>query len=116
MKRGIRAYRPAFTSAFRQCSRAEVEMTMNPDNGDTILYLPEESVRAACAHVDVVAAVCDVLLLHGKVEAVLPDEAYLHRAVEADEWAKSLNLPGYLGGNFRVAGNKIINGNLWNKR
>ncbi|MGK5532496.1 ornithine cyclodeaminase family protein [Streptomyces sp. URMC 129] len=83
---------------------------------DTILYLPEEEVRALCERVDVVAAVRDALALHGKGGAVLPDEAYLRWDVGTDEWARSLNMPGYLGGDFRAAGTKIINGNLWNRR
>lgn len=46
---------------------------MNPDNDDTIPYLPEDSVRAACAHVDVVAAVRDVLLAISAVTSGSPE-------------------------------------------
>ncbi len=76
-----------------------------------ILYLSHAEVRAACDEIDPVAAVREALALHAEAQTVLPDEAYLAWRNGRDEAARSLSMPGYLGGSTPVAGAKIINAN-----
>jgi N-[(2S)-2-amino-2-carboxyethyl]-L-glutamate dehydrogenase len=77
-----------------------------------ILYLSRENVCQACRELDIVNIVRDVIALHGKSDVVLPDEAYLRWDVGDGEWARSLNMPCYLGGSYKTPGTKIINRNM----
>jgi ornithine cyclodeaminase len=78
---------------------------------DRILYLSRRDVEHACRCIDPVAAVAEALRLHGQGEVVLPDEAYLTWADQDGHPARSLNMPGFLGGSLCSAGTKIINAN-----
>jgi len=73
-------------------------------------------VHNICEEIDSVALVRDVFHLHGSSETVLPDEAYLNWKTVRNESVRSLNMPGYVGGSFRVAGTKIINSNPENPK
>lgn len=84
-----------------------------PDAGD-ILYLSGDDVRRASCGVDFVAEVREVLRLHASGQTLLPDEAYLAWKTGRGEPARSLNMPGYVGGSFDLAGTKIINSNPCN--
>jgi N-[(2S)-2-amino-2-carboxyethyl]-L-glutamate dehydrogenase len=79
-----------------------------------LLYLCQEDVRRVCAEIDSVAVMREVFALHGSGQTVLPDEAYLAWSNTCGENARSLNMPGYVAGDLRVAGTKIINGNIAN--
>src|SRR5205823_1253008 len=81
---------------------------------DTLLYLNRREVEQACAQLDPVAVVSRALALHSCGEAVVPDEAYLAWTNPHGEGARSLNMPGWVGGSTAVAGTKIINGNAAN--
>lgn len=87
-------------------------MLTNTD--DTLLYLTNNDVMLTCKDIDSVAVIREVFQLHGSGQTILPDEAYLSWANVQGESVRSLNMPGYLGGAFRVAGTKIINGNIFN--
>jgi N-[(2S)-2-amino-2-carboxyethyl]-L-glutamate dehydrogenase len=78
---------------------------------DAILYLNRREVEQACAQIDPVAVVSCALALHSRGEALVPDEAYLAWTNQLGEGARSLNMPGWLGGSISMAGTKIINGN-----
>jgi ornithine cyclodeaminase len=78
---------------------------------DKMLYLNRREVEQACAQIDPVAVVSCALALHSLGEAIVPDEAYLAWTNSLGEGARSLNMPGWLGGSDAVAGTKIINGN-----
>src|SRR6266487_1365889 len=86
---------------------------MNPRE-DKILYLSRKDVELACASIDVVAVIRDLFKLHGSGQTILPDEAYLGWTNDRDEQVRSLNMPGYIGGDLNSAGTKIINGNIAN--
>lgn len=79
---------------------------------DTLLYLSASDVASALDHVDVVAAVTDALVAHGRGETILPTEAYLGWEHEG-ETLRSLSMPGLTG---RQPGVKIINANPANPR
>lgn len=79
-------------------------------------YLSEKDVRQLCTHIDSVAVMREVFTLHGSGQTVLPDEAYLAWTNAYHENARSLNMPGYVGGRLHVVGTKIINGNIANPR
>jgi ornithine cyclodeaminase len=79
-----------------------------------ILYLNRRDVERACAEIDPVATVSAALALHASGATVLPDEAYLAWTSPAGDAARSLNMPSWLGGDFGMAGTKIINGNPGN--
>ena len=81
---------------------------------DKILYLSKKDVELACASLDVVAVIRDLFKLHGSGQTILPDEAYLGWANDRGEQVRSLNMPGYIGGDLNSAGTKIINGNIAN--
>jgi ornithine cyclodeaminase/alanine dehydrogenase-like protein (mu-crystallin family) len=78
---------------------------------DQLLYLSRRDVETICLQVDSVSLVTDVLRLHASGHTVLPDEAYLSWENPSKETVRSLNMPGYLSGDFRSAGTKIINSN-----
>lgn len=79
-----------------------------------ILYLSRADVERISRNIDAVAAMREVFRLHGLKQTILPEEAYLSWANDEGETVRSLNMPGYLGGTLRVAGTKIINGNICN--
>lgn len=81
---------------------------------DDILYLCEEEVRMACQGLDSVALMHELFRLHGSGQTVLPPEAYLGWTNTVGESVRSLNMPGYIGGELNVSGTKIINGNIAN--
>lgn len=81
---------------------------------DHILYLRASDVERACAEIDSVAIISEVFKMHHARQTVLPDEAYLAWVNDQGESVRSLNMPGYVGGSLRIAGTKIINGNIYN--
>lgn len=87
-------------------------MTFQTD--DHILYLCQKDVERACQELDSVALIREVFRLHSTGQTILPDEAYLAWTNDLGESVRSLNMPGYVGGSLRVAGTKIINGNISN--
>lgn len=80
-------------------------------SGDTLLYLSSTDVRRACEEIDPLACVQEALLLHASGDVVLPAEAYLGWDAPGGGRARSLSLPGWLGGDVQAAGTKIINAN-----
>lgn len=80
-------------------------------NADSILYLNQREVKQACQEIDSVVVIRDMFRLHASGETILPDEAYLAWRNAHGEMVRSLNMPGYVGGDFCCAGTKIINGN-----
>jgi N-[(2S)-2-amino-2-carboxyethyl]-L-glutamate dehydrogenase len=78
------------------------------------LYLSRKDVIEACTTLDSVTIMRDVFRLHGSGQTILPDEAYLSWENAAGEHVRNLNMPAYVGGDFRGAGTKIINGNIAN--
>lgn len=87
---------------------------MLADQNEFILYLSEKDVKKACAQIDSVAVMRQVFLMHSSGQTLLPDEAYLSWTNSSGESVRNLNMPGYLGGSWNVAGTKIINGNIHN--
>ena len=83
-------------------------------NPSGILYLCRREVKLACAEIDSIAVMREVFALHGSGQTILPDEAYLAWRNSSGESVRSLNMPGYVGGNLHAAGSKIINGNIAN--
>lgn len=81
---------------------------------DHILYLCGRDVERACREIDSVAIMHEVFKMHNAGQTILPDEAYLAWTNEKGESVRSLNMPGYVGGSLRIAGTKIINGNIRN--
>jgi N-[(2S)-2-amino-2-carboxyethyl]-L-glutamate dehydrogenase len=81
---------------------------------EAILYLSANDVETALEEVDPVAAVRDVLVLRARGLAHVPDEAYLPWTAADSSSARSLNMPGYVGGDQPCAGTKIINASLGN--
>jgi N-[(2S)-2-amino-2-carboxyethyl]-L-glutamate dehydrogenase len=76
-----------------------------------MLILPSSEVETLCGLVDPVSAVRDALRLHGTGETCLPAEAYLAWDEPGGGRARTLNMPGMLGGSVNAIGTKIINGN-----
>lgn len=89
---------------------------MTFQTNDYLLYLSQKDVERACQELDSVAVIREVFKLHGAGQTILPDEAYLAWNNNQGEGARSLNMPGYIGGTLEVAGTKIINGNISNSR
>lgn len=83
---------------------------------DHILYLNGPEVQAIVMELDTIALIEEVFRLHGSGETILPDEAYLGWKTESNETVRSLNMPSYVGGAFRMAGTKIINSNPANRK
>lgn len=81
---------------------------------DAIRYLTEAQTRQACARLDPVAVVRDVLVRHAKHEVVLPAEAYLGWTTAGGASARSINMPAMVLGQDPVAGTKVINASLDN--
>lgn len=76
-----------------------------------ILYLSRQDVEKLCQQIDSTAVIREVFRLHALGQTQLPDEAYMGWANAEGEQVRSLNMPGYVGGAFQMAGTKIINGN-----
>jgi ornithine cyclodeaminase/alanine dehydrogenase-like protein (mu-crystallin family) len=76
-----------------------------------LIYLNREEVEAICTEIDSVALMHDVFCLHASRQTILPEETYMEWSTERAERARSLNMPGYVGGKFRAVGTKIINAN-----
>jgi len=87
---------------------------MRREREDKILYLSSKETEHLCSKLDSVAIMRDVFRLHASSQTLLPDEAYLGWTNSSGETVRSLNMPGYLGDSFHVAGTKIINGNIAN--
>jgi N-[(2S)-2-amino-2-carboxyethyl]-L-glutamate dehydrogenase len=94
---------------------------------DRLLYLTTEDICTACADLDTVAVMRDVLTRHATGEAIVPNESYLSwspavaRACsgtmttrDSSETARSLGMPGLVRGPRPVVGVKIINANSAN--
>jgi len=93
-----------------------MEMTMTNYTSDNILYLCKKDVELACRELDSVAIIREVFRMHGSGQTILPDEAFLGWINDQGESVRSLNMPGYIGGSWDVAGTKIINGNISNPK
>ena len=65
-----------------------------------IRYLSRKDVELACEEIDSVTLMREVFTLHGNEQTFLPDEAYLTWTNEFGESARSLNMPGYVGGSL----------------
>src|SRR5262245_53527492 len=89
--------------------RSGVSMNELPEY--RMLYLNRRDVVRACVEIDPVANVANTLMLHARGATVLPDEAYLGWTNTLGEQARSLNMPGWIGGDHPAVGTKIINGN-----
>jgi ornithine cyclodeaminase/alanine dehydrogenase-like protein (mu-crystallin family) len=95
---------------------------------DRILYLKTDDVRLACAGLDPLAAIRDVLIRHATGEAILPSETYM--AWSPDDISKppggatagnlettrSLGMPGLVLRPRPIVGTKIINASIANVR
>ncbi|HEU4392011.1 MAG TPA: hypothetical protein VFR04_00090 [Solirubrobacterales bacterium] len=79
-----------------------------------LLYLSAEDVAAVMRELDPVALMRQVLSLHAEGETVLPPEAYLSWTPPGGGSARSLGMPGQIGGRFNAVGTKIINANVDN--
>lgn len=86
------------------------------ETSENLLYLTSQEVRSICKEIDSIALMREVFRLHGSSDTVLPEEAHLTWKTMRNERVRSLSMPGYLGGKFRVAGTKIINSNPENRR
>lgn len=89
---------------------------MTFQTSDYLLYLSQKDVERACQELDSVAVIREVFKLHSAGQTILPDEAYLAWTNDQGESVRSLNMPGYVGGESGMAGTKIINGNISNPR
>jgi ornithine cyclodeaminase len=81
-----------------------------------ILYLCQKVIEQICQELNVVDIIASVLQLHSTGQTVLPDEAYLAWKNSYGEDVRSLNMPAYIGGNYQIAGTKVINSNASNPR
>jgi ornithine cyclodeaminase/alanine dehydrogenase-like protein (mu-crystallin family) len=79
-----------------------------------MLVLSAVEVEQLCDQLDIPGIIADVLRLHASGQTVLPAEAYLGWTSPQGGRARSLNMPGYIGGHIHAAGSKIINGNPMN--
>ncbi|GGV90910.1 ornithine cyclodeaminase [Streptomyces massasporeus] len=79
-----------------------------------LFYLTRADVAQALSHIDPVAVAADVLRAHARGETVVPDEGYLGWTTADGHSARSLNMPGLVGGQEPVVGTKIINASLGN--
>ncbi len=81
---------------------------------DHLLYLTRRDVEQVCQQLDGIDIIHEMFLLRSAGQTILPDEAYLGWKNELGEDARSLNMPGYVGGTINCVGTKIINGNIDN--
>lgn len=84
------------------------------DSKGCILYLNKEEIIEICKNLETIRIIKEVFKLHGTGNTVLPDETYLSWTNNEKESARSLNMPCFIGGNYQIAGTKIINGNISN--
>jgi ornithine cyclodeaminase/alanine dehydrogenase-like protein (mu-crystallin family) len=91
-----------------------MEITVTSLTDDSILYLCQRDVEAACKAIDSVAVIREVFRAHWAGHTILPDEAYLTWINDKGESVRSLNMPSFVGGSLGAAGTKIINGNTAN--
>lgn len=82
--------------------------------GNGLLYLSGADVDKACQEVDPVACVAQALAAHAAGEVDLPDEAVLRWEPQGGGMARTLNMPGLIGGPVPVIGTKIINASIQN--
>ena len=83
--------------------------------GRPLYYLARSDVVRACANIDVVAIVADVLRQHAAGTTMLPEEAYLGWQASDGAAARCLAMPGGLqAGDDLTLGLKVINGCLSN--
>ena len=79
-----------------------------------MLVLSSREVEAICRTLDSVSIVREALVLHAGGDAKLPAEAYLAWDAPEGGRARTLNMPGMVGGSIDAVGTKIINGNPHN--
>ena len=79
-----------------------------------MLYLCQKVVEQIYQELDVIDIITTVLKLHSLGQTVLPAEAYLAWKNSCGEDVRSLNMPAYIGGQYQVAGTKVINSNISN--
>ena len=82
-------------------------------NRDRLLYLSSSDITAACAEVDLLKCVSDVLLDHATGAAKVGIEGVIRWSPGVGQAARTLNMPGLLE-NPAVVGTKIINANTGN--
>lgn len=78
-----------------------------------LLYLSSADVLAACADVDPLRCVSEVLLQHATGAAEVGVEGVIRWSPASGQSARTLNMPGLIG-NGAVVGTKIINANTGN--
>ena len=76
-----------------------------------MLVLSSQEIEAICRDIDPVLAVREALILHAAGDTHLPAEAYLAWDAPRGGRARTLNMPGFVGGSINAIGTKIINGN-----
>ncbi len=81
---------------------------------DDILYLSSAEVELALTVVDPVASVRDVMLLHTAGDVDLPAEASMYWNGPAGAAARTLLMPGRVGGRFQGVGAKMISSGYGN--
>lgn len=81
---------------------------------ETVRYLSRKDVEAACKDIDTVAVVRETIRAHGAGQVILPAEACLRWAAPSGASARSLSMPGYVGGMINRSGVKVINANTTN--
>lgn len=79
-----------------------------------LLYLSPDDVMLAAKEVDAVDAVREALAQHAAGEVVIAPEAYLAWSPPSGGEARSISMPGLLGGEQVRVGVKIINANTAN--
>ncbi|MEU1056697.1 ornithine cyclodeaminase [Streptomyces sp. NPDC005876] len=79
-----------------------------------LTYLTREEVAQALREIDAVEVAADTLRAHALGNTVVPDEGYLGWSTPDGHSARSLNMPGLVGGASPVVGTKIINASLGN--
>ena len=76
-----------------------------------MLLLSSHDVERTCRETDVVGAVREALILHAAGDTRLAPEAYMAWDAPGGGRARTLNMPGFVGGAVNAVGTKIINGN-----
>jgi N-[(2S)-2-amino-2-carboxyethyl]-L-glutamate dehydrogenase len=79
-----------------------------------MLVLSSSEIEGICDLIDPVSAVREALLLHAAGHTCLPAEAYMAWDEPGGGRARTLNMPGLVGGSVNAVGTKIINGNPTN--
>lgn len=81
-----------------------------------ILYLNDRDVQSLVCMMDPVDTILLLLRKHAERATCVPDEAYLSWETKEGDPARSLNMPGYIGGSDPAYGTKIINSSFSNIR